>query len=139
MEIFGPIYRAQKLGSKEYVEGYLLPPTANGKTQIMTSVKIPRGFFNSTHYVDPTTLAISFPDMTNIKGQRIFASLSEGGFGGDILRSKYSENEDVVYVYKKGQFTLLYKSNTHSFRWTHVFNSDYNTIGIFEGDKDDDR
>jgi len=69
-----PIYRAKKIGSDEYVEGYYFPQ------------------FN-THYIfngesieiDPSTLAINFPDMTDSEGTKIFASLSEDGKGGDKL------------------------------------------------------
>ena len=34
--------------------------------------------------IDPTTLAIHFPNMLDCQGNKIFASLSEDGKGGDI-------------------------------------------------------
>lgn len=45
--------------------------------------------------IDPSTLAINFPDMTDSQGNRIFASLSSDGKGGDIV-------EDITREYKKG-------------------------------------
>jgi len=35
--------------------------------------------------IDPSTLSINFPDMLDLEGTKIFASLSEDGKGGDIL------------------------------------------------------
>ena len=41
--------------------------------------------------IDPTTLAIHFPDMLDSQGNKIFASLSASGKGGDIM------NDDEYY------------------------------------------
>lgn len=38
--------------------------------------------------IDPTTLAIHFSDMLDSQGNKIFASLSENGKGGDILKTR---------------------------------------------------
>ena len=36
--------------------------------------------------IDPTTLAINLADMLDSQGNKIFASLSEDGKGGDLMR-----------------------------------------------------
>ena len=48
--------------------------------------------------IDPTTLAIHFPDMLDSQGNKIFASLSEDGKGGDII--KYEMYSNMMH-YKK--------------------------------------
>ena len=44
--------------------------------------------FEHIYEIDPTTLSIHFPDMLDSQGNKIFASLSEDGKGGDILQSR---------------------------------------------------
>ena len=44
--------------------------------------------------IDPSTLAIHFPDMLDSEGTKIFASLSEDGMGGDI------DQCERTYVFK---------------------------------------
>ena len=42
--------------------------------------------FEHIYEIDPTTLAINFSDMLDSQGNKIFASLSENGKGGDIIK-----------------------------------------------------
>ncbi len=93
-----PIYRAKKVDSDEYVIGYLIAkdkileycpaPTGMGTLQCVED----RHYFN----IDLTTLAIHFPDMLTTQGNKIFASLSENGKGGDITKTK-----DGYNIYKR--------------------------------------
>lgn len=103
-----PIYRAKKIDSDEYVEGFYFNYWNKEKHYIGTITT--KEFTNkvnewtsSIYEIDPTTLAIHFPDMLDSQGNRIFASLSEDGKGGDIMKddeyygiAKYSDCEFVV-------------------------------------------
>jgi len=96
-----PIYRAKKIDSDEYVEGlylkvghewyneyyYFIAPEDisfyerdidNGGSIISLNK-------SAMYEIDQSTLSIYFPDMIDIKGNKIFASLSEDGKGGDII------------------------------------------------------
>lgn len=53
--------------------------------------------------IDPITLAIHFPDMLDSQGNKIFASLSKDGKGGDIMQSEYYTRP---VIYRKGMFYL---------------------------------
>lgn len=80
-----PIYRAKKLNSDEYIEGYLLQDCF-GFYIIPTNYALRcESLNNESIEIDPTTLAIHFSNMIDIKGDKIFASLQEDGKGGDIL------------------------------------------------------
>ena len=53
--------------------------------------------------IDPTTLAIHFPDMLDSQGNKIFASLSKDGRGGDIVEFEhieYLEDDEPSYMIK---------------------------------------
>ena len=76
-----PIYRAKKIDSDEYVIGYFYQPTYF----IIDGGKIICHRTYETFSIDVTTLAIHFNDMTDSQVNKIFASLSEDGKGGDIL------------------------------------------------------
>ena len=83
-----PIYRAKRIDNDEYVEGYLLPEY---KGKLHLSIKWTRDFDGLTPnfiQIDPSTLAIHFPDMLDSQGNKMFASLQEDGKGGDIIISK---------------------------------------------------
>ena len=49
--------------------------------------------YSNIHIIDPTTLAIHFPNMTDIKGDKIFASLQDDGKGGDCTFMQNGYNE----------------------------------------------
>lgn len=69
-----PIYRAKKIDSDEYVEGYY-NFTLDSKHILATPF---------VFEIDPKTLAIHFPNMLDSQENKIFASLSKDGKGGDI-------------------------------------------------------
>ena len=73
-----PIYRAKDIDSDEYIVGYLSDDSMGyfyiGRME---------DYCPDTQ-IDPTTLAIHFPDMLDSQGNKIFASLQEDGKGGDI-------------------------------------------------------
>ena len=97
-----PIYRAKKIDSDEYVEGYLmLGMCSNGNG---TSSSIHFNIQDKLFYIreiDTTTLAIHFPDMLDSQGNKIFASLSEDGKGGDILEVPFEVNNmDINFTLK---------------------------------------
>lgn len=56
---------------------------------------------NTSEVIDISTLSIHFPDMLDSKGNKIFASLSEDGKGGDIILEPYLETErETVLSYE---------------------------------------
>ena len=113
-----PKYRAKKIGSDEYVIGnyikvhnkfyiyedgtsdiYLEDEECFDDGSIDGEIRIIDLIFES----DSTTLSIHFPDMTDSQGNKIFASLSEDGKGGDKMKcdeyygiAKYLDSEFVV-------------------------------------------
>ena len=54
------------------------------------------------HEVSKDYLAIHFPDMLDSQGNKIFASLSENGKGGDVIT--YDEDIRIIAIYKNGTF-----------------------------------
>ena len=77
-----PIFRAKKLDSDEYVQGwYSSPILISGKLYV--SITNTNGEFS----IDTTTLSIHFPNMIDSQGNKIFASLQEDGKGGDICQT----------------------------------------------------
>ena len=100
------IYRAKKIDSDDYVEGYLYKD--NNEFLIIKEDAIDGAdwsgrdetCFNSMliHNVDPSTLAISFPDMLDKNGKPIFASLSEGGKGGDALENIHYDIRNCIVL-----------------------------------------
>ena len=72
--------------------------------------------------VDITTLAIHFPDMLDSQGNKIFASLSEDGKGGDIMK------DDEYYgiaKYKDSRFVVEYENVEEC-----LYEGNYEIIGI---------
>lgn len=118
-----PNYRAKKIDREEYVVGSLFP--INGK-YIIIEDKSCREIYTyygmgnfgeisqsgklGTFEIDPSTLAINFPDMIDSNNKPIFASLSECGRGGDEL--KYVGNDsgkEMVCKFDKEVFEWNYK------------------------------
>lgn len=81
-----PIYRANKIDSDDYVEGYLLDKNTILTTAYYYVQGMPPEVEEYFNNIDPTTLAVHFPDMLDSQGNKIFASLSEDGKGGDIMK-----------------------------------------------------
>jgi len=75
-----PIYRARKIDSNEYIEGYY---------EFISGQHILHDDKHIRHYsvseIDESTLSIHLDETTDINGKKIFASLSENGKGGDIV------------------------------------------------------
>ena len=77
-----PIYRAKEIDGDEYIIGSL---DFNASRVNDTFYYIITGN-RCNHTIDPTTIGIHFPDMLDSQGNKIFASLSEDGKGGDIVK-----------------------------------------------------
>ncbi len=101
-----PQYRAKKIDSDEYVEGFLNYDKLFSRYSISESCghdkcSVPcedeRIELYEYHVIDPSTLAIHMEDMIDSEGTKIFASLSEDGKGGDI-----------VYIAGHGNITARY-------------------------------
>lgn len=112
-----PIYRAKKIDSDEYVEGALIAnaffkrETKEPCCYIFDNSKIDYDCFVDIaeqlddYEIDPSTLAIHFPDMIDSEGTKIFASLSEDGKGGSIFYNSY--NRYNIYVkYSNGRILM---------------------------------
>ena len=100
-----PIFRAKKLDSDEYVIGFLLQDCF-GFYIIQTDNALRCETLNQEAIeIDHQTLGISFSDMLDSQRNKIFASLSENGKGGDIVKIRDSDFK-YVYKYIKGRFML---------------------------------
>ena len=93
-----PIYRGKSIKTKQYVEGYLKPCVDTGANIYWIQTK---DWID--YQIDPRSLCISFQDMLDINGVRIFASLSTSYNVGDIMKddeyygiAKYINCEFVV-------------------------------------------
>lgn len=138
-----PIYRAKKQDSDEYVIGYYQTETGTNvedknnmfptlrhiivdldKHQLRLDLFGDRKLHDDSHIreqyeIDPTTLAIHFPDMlandsdrllpNGKKDLRIFAQLSEDGKGGDILDARIGINSDKPTRIKTIKYTKPYR------------------------------
>lgn len=81
-----PIYRADRTDGLGYIEGYLIRQDDSEKFSIVKNFNLSTIYgMVCPHDIDITTLAIHFPDMLDGQGNRIFASLSEDGKGGDVF------------------------------------------------------
>ena len=87
MEINIPIFRAKKLDSDEYVFGVPRQDSKGAYEMIINVVEdgVP-GVIQ--RYIEIDTISIHFPDMIDSQGNKIFASLSEDGKGGDIIETE---------------------------------------------------
>lgn len=105
-----PIYRAKKIESYEYVEGYYTYEYSTKEHFIEISTS------NNAKIIDPTTLSIHFPDIIDNQGHKIFASLNEDGKGGDIVEiGKYKMNT----IFENGIITFNCEpfSKYGAFQW----------------------
>ena len=87
-----PIYRAKKIDSNEYVEGFLKNCTDTGLDIFWIQSK---QFID--YQIDTNTLSINFPNMIDSQGNKIFASLQEEGKGGDIIETELKRVCTVKY------------------------------------------
>lgn len=125
-----PIYRAKKIDSDEHIEFesfYKYDNKYYAITRIInqtvdgwfTNVQIPL-----TQKIEPSTLSIHFPDMTDSQGNKIFCSLSEDGKGGDIMK------DDEYYgiaKYKDSRFVVEYENVEEC-----LYEGNFEVIGIQE-------
>ena len=112
-----PIYRAKKIGSDEYIIGHYTEKVKEypGKHYIHFN----NGYTETYERIDPTTLAIHFEGMLDSEDNKIFASLSEDGKGGDLLEhANILTNAKMIlvasYHQAKGEFGAY--SGTHYIR-----------------------
>lgn len=140
-----PIYRAKKIDSDKYVEGYYFHQETtkdyeNDESEEREEViehyifsysrhdvnEHEEGFFEfqRLNQIDLSTLAIHFPDMLDGQGNKIFASLQEDGKGGDIMK------DDEYYgiaKYKDSRFVVKYENVEECF-----YEGNFEVIGIQE-------
>ncbi len=120
-----PIYRAKKIDSDEYVEGFyqeIKPSYANDGT---VSGKLLSGWQFLIHTesgieypykIDQSTIAIHFPDMLDSEENKIFASLSKCGKGGDTLMYNAGNDFDRYignYIFKSNDKNYSVTSKYH--------------------------
>lgn len=121
-----PIYRAKKIDSEEYVLGWLLQDCFGYYIIPINNALRCESLNNESIEIDPTTIAIHFSNMIDIKGDKIFASLQEDGKGGDILfdmEYEYALSFDGLKFKLQGLYT---QSNFNKFdSW-----EDFDIIGI---------
>ena len=93
-----PIYRAKKIDSDKYIQGYLLGMWGEYFISWGETNHVPNKV-----QIDPLTLAVHFKDMLDSEGTKIFASLSDNGKGGDIVEFehiRYLEDDESSYMIK---------------------------------------
>ena len=132
-----PIYRAKKIGSDEYVEGFYIEDHGVAsyiqESKYLNFIVSDRGEkgmeVDTLFQIDPTTLAIHFSDMLDSNGNKIFASLQEDGKGGDIVTLD-DRNKTVIYD-KKVQAIMLNCKN-FGLSILSLYKEDIKVIGIQE-------
>lgn len=101
-----PIYRAKKTDSEEYVIGFLFQDCF-GFYIIQTDNALRCETLNQEAIeIEHQTLSISFSDMLDSQRNKIFASLSENGKGGDIMQD---DEYFGIAKYKDCQFVVEYE------------------------------
>ena len=101
IEIEIPIYRAKKLGSDDNIKSQSYIKKLIGGNYHHYLVKYYSPDYEDVE-IDPSTLAIHFYDMTDSQGNKIFASLSEDGKGGDICYVRDFSYGDLQGVARYG-------------------------------------
>ena len=134
-----PIFRAKKIDSDEYVTGFLVIEKENNKYFTTTNSTLIynksvdtelRTIFNVE--IDPSTLAIHFPDMIDSQGNKIFASLSEDGRGGDIMIFCEVEQITGTAIYEKASIFVNGGCSEYLSEILQRKDKDYKIIGIQE-------
>lgn len=107
-----PLFRAKKIDSNEYVIGfyssaYDIHHYVITHLGVDTKTSTVYQMSTSIHKIDPTTISINFPDMLDSQGNKIFASLSEDGKGGDIMKD---DDYYGIAKYKDSRFVVEYEN-----------------------------
>lgn len=125
-----PIYRAKRINGDEYVEGYYehIKGARGYKNDVIKyNIKSGRTILNCNSSIDAATLAIHFPDMLDSEGNKIFASLSEDGKGGDVVKigAFLEKYQKANVVYKDGRILIQQEEDE-----TYMSNKDIETLEI---------
>jgi len=126
-----PIYRAKKIDSYEWVEGYYIRNCGTHFMVIIDDGDDGCSYPYTVEEIDPKTIAIHFPNMIDKNGKKIFASLSEDGVGGDIIKSVY-ENKGVPLIFDGDYMFTSFKILTNTVLVPQMANH-YEVIGIYKG------
>ena len=114
-----PVYRAKMIDSDGYVIGFFHSRKWDGETRTEYYIT-----YESLEWeIDPTTLAIHFLDILDSQGNKIFASLSEDGKGGDIV--EYDGGQEII-KYSNGTI------QTYMFRFEDLKELNFKAVGIQE-------
>ena len=130
-----PQYRAKKIDSDEYVEGYYVYLKRYKKHYLINTFSFEQ--YNLKRWeIEPSTLSISFPDMLDKNNKRIFASLSEDGKGGDIIKHP-NLPEEFTAIMQNGTFSF----SEHGCDWIGTISEKdllkCEVTGIYEGDSNE--
>ena len=112
------LFRAKEKNSNNYVIGY------EYYNHIEDEYYITHYVSGSNYKVDRTTRSINIEDMIDSQGNKIFASLSEDGKGGDIMK------DDEYYgiaKYKDSRFVVEYENVEEC-----LYEGNFEVIGIQE-------
>lgn len=124
-----PIYRAKRIDSDEYVIGFysdiFFMCGKNETGHYITDILSTNG---TQEDIDPSTLSIHFPDMLDSDDNKIFASLSENGKGGDIFQSLCYKDEIITAKYINREF-IIDSLNDYQLISTPILD-ELKTIGI---------
>ncbi len=137
------IYRAKKIDSDEYNCGYLIRADDYeadvDEDQIVYFIMHKMENYRTNEVwdfvcnsrIDPSTLAIhfpDFPDMLDSQGNKIFASLQEDGKGGDnVVYSDYKTIYTMVFDILKGVYA---KNISNEYDTGYKLNPKLKIIGI---------
>lgn len=104
-----PIYRAKKIDSDKYIEGFLYQdiicyvPSDGVKADEYKKALDEESWFitdnmSRSEMIDITTVSIHFPNMLDSQGNKIFASLQEDGKGGDIVDTTIGLRQNFITI-----------------------------------------
>jgi len=144
-------FRAKKIDSDKYVEGFYFPQDYTGEYENEEAeernecikhfihsgtshdeLEDEEGFFEfyNIEEVDKETLAIHFPNMLDSDGRKIFASISEDGKGGDIVKSIFMDTFIAVYNGFTKRFEWVKINTKHDREMNELSQSEIKIIGV---------
>ena len=130
-----PIYRAKKIDSDERVIGFYVFSNLDRDTHLIRIDETyweDSGLVYSEVEIDPSTLAIHFPNTIDSEGNKIFASLSEDGKGGDILKG---ENDNGLVKIEKGLLIIECRGSKRPFNFESGMGWEWNNAKNYKGFK----